>query len=396
MTRWFVPGRIEVLGKHTDYAGGSTLVAAVDRGVTISVESGDMGLTASTDAAPGELSLKAGCDPKLPAGHWGRYAQAVLDRLTANFGELAPARIRLTSDLPLASGMSSSSALVSAIVLGLADFNGLPGTTAWQDNITDDVDLAGYLACHENGMTFKGLAGDAGVGTFGGSEDHTAMVCSEAGQLGQFRFCPIRLERRVPFPEDMSFVVMVSGVAAEKTGAARHLYNAASLATREIVSRWNSSTGRHDAVIGDTLVVDPDAEKLYEVVRDREDLTRRLDHFLTESERIIPGASEALASGDLEGFGRMAHESQLAAEELLGNQVPQTSALARIAQDLGAVGSTSFGAGFGGSVWALVSSAEAKEFADKWLAAYRDEYPEEGSQASTIVTRPGSAARRLD
>ena len=396
MTRWFVPGRIEVLGKHTDYAGGSTLVAAVDRGVTISVEPGDRGLTASTDAAPGELSLKAGYDPKLPAGHWGRYAQAVLDRLTANFGDLAPARIRLTSDLPLASGMSSSSALVSAIVLGLADFNGLSDTTAWQDNITDDVDLAGYLACHENGMTFKNLAGAAGVGTFGGSEDHTAMVCSEDGRLGQFRCCPIRLETRVPVPEDMSVVVIVSGVAAEKTGAARDLYNAASLATREIVSRWNSNTGRHDAVIGDVLAVDPDAEKLYEVVRDREDLTRRLDHFLTESEKIIPEASKALSCGDLKEFGRMAQESQRAAEDLLGNQVPQTAALARIAHDLGAVGSTSFGAGFGGSVWALVPSAESKEFAEKWIASYRDEYPEEASQAMTVVARPGPSARRLD
>lgn len=164
MTRWFVPGRIEVLGKHTDYAGGSTLVAAVDRGVTISIEPGDSGITVSTDAAPGELSLAAGHDPKLPAGHWGRYAQAVVDRLAANFGDLAPARIRLTSDLPLASGMSSSSALVSAIVLGLADFNGLPDTRTWQDNITDDADLAGYLACHENGMTFKNLVGAAGGG----------------------------------------------------------------------------------------------------------------------------------------------------------------------------------------------------------------------------------------
>ncbi|MDO4412510.1 galactokinase family protein [Cutibacterium sp.] len=396
MTRWFVPGRIEVLGKHTDYAGGSTLVAAVDRGVTISVEPGDVGLTATTDASPGELSLKAGCDPKLPAGHWGRYAQAVLDRLTANFGDLAPARIELTSDLPLASGMSSSSALVSAIVLGLADFNGLPETTAWQENIGDDVDLAGYLACHENGMTFKNLAGAAGVGTFGGSEDHTAMVCSEDGQLGQFRFCPIRLERRVPFPEDMSFVVIVSGVAAEKTGAARDLYNAASLATREIVSRWNSTTGRHDAVIGDVLAVDPHAERLYEVVRDREDLTRRLDHFMTESEKIVPQASKALACSDLDGFGRAVQQSQCAAEELLGNQVPQTSALARIAQSLGAVGSTSFGAGFGGSVWALVPTAEATGFAEKWLAAYREEYPEEASQATTVVTRPGPPARRLD
>ncbi|MCQ8207142.1 galactokinase family protein, partial [Cutibacterium acnes subsp. acnes] len=52
MTRWFVPGRIEVLGKHTDYAGGSTLVAAVDRGVTISIEPGDSGIAVSTDAAP--------------------------------------------------------------------------------------------------------------------------------------------------------------------------------------------------------------------------------------------------------------------------------------------------------------------------------------------------------
>lgn len=112
MTRWFVPGRIEVLGKHTDYAGGSTLVAAVDRGVTISIEPGDSGITVSTDAAPGELSLAAGHDPKLPAGHWGRYAQAVVDRLAANFGDLAPARIRLTSDLPLASGMSSSLSLI--------------------------------------------------------------------------------------------------------------------------------------------------------------------------------------------------------------------------------------------------------------------------------------------
>ncbi|MSS44592.1 galactokinase [Cutibacterium sp. WCA-380-WT-3A] len=396
MIRWFVPGRIEVLGKHTDYAGGSTLVAAVDRGVTVSVESADSGVTVSTDAAPGELLLIAGRDPKLPTGHWGRYAQAVIDRLTANFGDLAPARVRLTSNLPLASGMSSSSALVSAIVLGLADFNGLPDTPTWQDNITDDVDLAGYLACHENGMTFKNLAGAAGVGTFGGSEDHTAMVCSEDGQLGQFRFCPIRLQRRVPFPADMSLVVIVSGVAAEKTGAARDLYNAASLATREIIKRWNSATGRQDAVLGDALAVDPDAVKLREVVSGREDLIRRLDHFLTESETIVPDASEALACGDLDEFGRIVDESQRAAETLLGNQVPQTSALARIARELGAVGATSFGAGFGGSVWALVPTSEAPEFANAWLRKYRDDYPEEAAQATTVVTRPGPSARRLD
>lgn len=396
MTRWFVPGRIEVLGKHTDYAGGRTLVAAVDRGVTVTVEPCNEGLHVSTDAVAGELSLAAGVDPGLPAGHWGRYAQAVLDRLTANFGDLAPARVHLTSDLPLASGMSSSSALVSAIVLGLADFNGLPETEAWRNNITDEIDLAGYLACHENGMTFKALTGAAGVGTFGGSEDHTAMVCSRAGQLGQFLFCPIRLERRIDFPEDMSFVVIVSGVAAEKTGAARDLYNAASLATREIMRLWNEETGRDDAVIGDALDVDPDAERLRALVADRPDLTRRLDHFLTESGRIIPAASQAMADGDLEGFGEAARQSQEAAETLLGNQVPQTSALARLAREAGAIGSTSFGAGFGGSVWALVPTRDAEDFATDWLARYSSEFPEEAARATTVVTRPGPAARRLD
>ena len=194
----------------------------------------------------------------------------------------------------------------------------------------------------------------------------------------------------------MSFVVIVSGVAAEKTGAARDLYNAASLATREIIERWNSTTGRQDAVLGDALVVDPDAEKLREVVSDREDLTRRLDHFLAESESIIPEASKALACGDLDGFGQIADESQHAAEDLLGNQVPQTSALARTARALGATGSTSFGAGFGGSVWALVPTAEASEFASAWLGQHRDEYPEEAARAITVVTRPGPSARRLD
>lgn len=399
--RWFVPGRIEVLGKHTDYAGGRTLVAAVDRGVTITCTPPEepprhAGIIARSTALPGDLRISAGTDPQLPPGHWGRYVQTVVDRLTDNFGPLAPCGITISSDLPLASGMSSSSALVSSLVLALADANGFTGSRRWTRDVTSRTDLAQYLACVENGMSFKDLTGAAGVGTFGGSEDHTAMVLSETGRLGEFRFCPIRLERRVDFPEDLCLVVLVSGVAAEKTGAARDLYNRASLSTREILRRWNTATGRQDAVLADALAADPGALRLHRLIADDGWLTRRLDHFLAESEQIIPAAISALGAGDLAGFGAAVDESQRIADSLLGNQVPETIALARIArQDLSAVASCSFGAGFGGSVWACVPRSDAEEFAAQWLGRYASRFPDPAARATTMVTRPGPSARRL-
>ena len=73
--RWTMPGRIEVLGKHTDYGGGRVLVCAVDRGVTVHAErvDGPTGaLQASTDAYPGTLRLAAGSAPDLPGGRADR------------------------------------------------------------------------------------------------------------------------------------------------------------------------------------------------------------------------------------------------------------------------------------------------------------------------------------
>lgn len=64
--RWFVPGRLEVLGKHTDDAGGRSLLAAVDRGITITLEDADEGIYASTTAVEGELHLAPGTPSGLP------------------------------------------------------------------------------------------------------------------------------------------------------------------------------------------------------------------------------------------------------------------------------------------------------------------------------------------
>ncbi len=396
MTRWFVPGRLEVFGKHTDYAGGNSLLAAVDRGITVDLEDADAHVTASTTASPGELVLRDGEVLDLSAGHWGGYVEAVLQRLRLNFGDVRPARLHIDSDLPLASGMSSSSALVVALALSLIDHNNLRDTPAWRENIHNDVDLAGYMACFENGMTFGSLAGVRGVGTFGGSEDHTSMLCCKADHLTQFRFCPIVEGESVRLPDELSFVVAVSGVLAEKTGSALGSYNQASSRTKEIVAAWNDATGRDDVTIADALASDEDAsEGLRAVVAHSPELTARLRAFLSESEEIIPAATTALREGDLATFGRLSDLSQRNADQQLGNQVTETNRLQSLARELGAHAASSFGAGFGGSVWALTQTADAEAFAENWLAHYTGEFPQVQGRASMLVTRPGGPARRL-
>lgn len=393
---WFVPGRLEVLGKHTDYAGGRSLLAAVDRGITAMVEDAAEGITAISDASPDAVTIVPGQPSDLPAGHWGRYVQTVVDRLTANFGPLRPATLSITSDLPLASGMSSSSALIVAATLTLAEHNGFTESAAWNSNIVSRIDLAGYLACVENGMSFGTLSGHLGVGTFGGSEDHTAMLCCTPEWLSQIRFCPIVIEDSVAMSPDHSFVVAVSGVLAEKTGAARDLYNQASIRTQELVKIWNRAHRTNQPTLAAVLSSVSDAgEQLADLVSEDSALLNRLKAFICESEELIPAAVAALRCGDYQRFGQIAHASHENAAHILGNQIEETNRLVEMASDCGAIGATGFGAGFGGSVWALVPALEAEDFARAWLRRYTFEFPQHAQRASTLVTRPGISAHQV-
>lgn len=130
----------------------------MEQGITVELEDAACEIPAVTTASPGEeLALIPDRPHALPAGHWGGYLQAVIDRLALNFGELRPARLVIDSTLPLASGMSSSSALVVAVALVLMDHNGFRERPEWQENIATVTDLAGYLACFENGLGFGSL-----------------------------------------------------------------------------------------------------------------------------------------------------------------------------------------------------------------------------------------------
>jgi galactokinase len=308
------------------------------------------------------------------------------------------------SDLPLAAGMSSSSALVTALLVGLGEVSGLDQDEQFRAQVASASDLATYASCVENGRDFGPLGGDAGVGTQGGSEDHVAMLCASPGALSQFSFCPTVHEGTIRLGEEWTFVVAASGVIAEKTGAARNAYNRAARTTATLLDRWRSLTARADATLGAAVRSAPDAaRRLREAVADPRPgefspavLQARLDQFVAESEEIIPAVSALLASGAVREIGPLVDRSQRGAEDGLANQVPATRGLARDARRLGALAASSFGAGFGGSVWALVQAAEADRFVARWAEAYSHSFPALAPAAQFLVTRPGPPAFALE
>ncbi|MCT2150400.1 galactokinase [Dermabacter vaginalis] len=410
MRGWRVPGRIEVLGKHTDYAGGQVLVSAVGRAVTVrgqqkSDASSPFSIRTSLNGERAELVPLR--DPRLPNGHWGHYVQTVLDRLTTNFGPLASAELTIESDLPPASGMSSSSAVLTAVALTLADLNDLPSREEWQRTIANRVDLAGYAASIENGKRFKNFAGLTGVGTSGGSLDHTGMLATTEGSLSHVVFDPPTVLGTASLPGDLTFVVAVSGVLAEKTGAAREAYNRGPAALGAVLEAWNAHTGREDSslhrVVRELTGVTDPAQPVERSSRELDALRRvapdgyasqRLEQFIEESEVLVPEAAAALNRGDIDAFSSIVLRSQDLAERKLGNQIPETIDLAHFARALGARAASAFGAGFGGSVWALVPRGDAEEFAKQWKRDYEAKYPLR--EATTLVSDPGSPAERLE
>ncbi len=399
---WFVPGRIEVLGKHTDYAGGRSLLCATERGICIGARARSDSLIRIVDVVREKSeTIQFSRSLKTSSG-WMVYPRTVARRLARNFpGHLIGADIAFASDLPPASGMSSSSALVTAIFTALAAVNSLEQNAEYVATIKTNLDLAGYLGCIENGQSFGALSGDKGVGTFGGSEDHTAILESEPDTLKQFRFCPTRAEDECKIPDGYTFVVGVSGISAPKTGSAREHYNRLSLSSRAIVDLCSRRFSTEFPSLGDIIRERPAAE-IREAIVDSTTpefnsahLLRRFDQFVLESEELIPLAVNTLRQSDLSRFGELVSRSQSGAEEGLQNQVPETIALPKIARLLGACGASAFGAGFGGSVWALVSTSDAKEFMREWQAEYLERFPLLTGRSQFFITKAGPGLTQL-
>nr|WP_276546794.1 hypothetical protein [Dermabacter hominis] len=232
------------------------------------------------------------------------------------------------------------------------------------------------------------------------------MLATQPGALSHVVFDPPTVLGTSSLPEDLVFVIAVSGVLAEKTGAAREAYNRGPAALGAVLEAWNEQQGRDDSSLhrvvreltgssDPSLPVDRSSRELDPLRRVAPEgyASQRLEQFIEESEVLVPEAAAALNRGDIDAFSAIVLRSQDLAERKLGNQIPETIELARSARALGARAASAFGAGFGGSVWALVSRADAAAFARQWKREYEATYPQHS--ATTLMSEPGAPANRL-
>lgn len=436
---YWVPGRIEVSGKHTDYAGGRSLLAAVNKGfVVVSVDRNDQRCRIftmmGTDGTRLSVDLNVSKDIEPQAGHWSLYPAVAIRRLARNFDIKLGADIAISCDLPEASGMSSSSAVICWTWLVLADRNGIHSTSKFKENLLSPEELYTYLGFIENGQSCSDeLPGDRGVGSFGGSEDHVAIMASEPGFLKMYRYCPTVFEGAYSFPSNMAFIIAVSGAKAEKTGDAMEDYNNAAFLARDAATAWCKASGEIP-LGGKTFIkgcanlaevvqhvrqslgaAGDDDQKVRtavgEMIAKVDDGTQygpqgaesaikykagalrtRFEQFFDESEVLTPLLARSFTTKDLEQIGKISAESHRLTVESLGNTIPETAWLPEEARRLGAIGASAFGAGFGGSCWALVESSDAEPFAQRWRDSYMQKFPQWEKSAHFFVTVPGPGA----
>ncbi len=400
--RFWVPGRVEFFGKHTDYAGGRSLIAAVPRGFVAAAAGRSDDLVRVIDT---RRQVEVTIDPTDGARRyqgWATYVATVVRRLALNFpGARLGTDVVVASDLPPAAGLSSSSALIVALALALARRAGLEARPEWHRNIPGATGLAGYLGALEAGASFGDLQGSSGVGTHGGSEDHTAILTGQPGRLSAFRYVPVRHLGDVVLPAAWACLIATSGVHADKIGSARVRFNRASAAARALLDVWEQASGRPATSLAAALASERDAlPRLASAIArtaspefSGDDLRRRLEHFVREDARV-DAAVCAFEAADVVGLGTLSQGSQADAETLLGNQVPETVDLVAAAREAGALAATSFGAGFGGSAWAIVAAEDVARFGPAWLERYRARQPHV-TGVTWFDARPSPAAREI-
>lgn len=399
--RRFTPGRIEIFGKHTDYAGGHSLLAAVPRGIALVARPRRDGVVRVGDIFDGQI-VEVDPATEAPAHYRGiqRYVHVVAHRFHVNFpGCDLGTNIAIASDLPRASGLSSSSALTVGVALALIKRASLRERPEWKQHLRRVHDLAWYLGCVENGLDFPGLQGSAGVGTHGGSEDQTAILACKTEHVSLYRFVPVTPLGEMRMPAEWTFVIASSGIQADKADSVKDRYNRASNGVRALHAIWETHSGQRAQSLCAALASHPHAAERLEkwiagdATFSADDLRQRLRHFIRENARP-PHAAAAFRDANEKALGQLAADSQRDAQELLGNQIPETITLSQLARDIGAFASSSFGAGFGGSVWAAVRTADAERFGAEWVRAFQDRMPHVGT-VDWFIARPGPAATEI-
>ncbi len=401
------PGRVNVIGEHTDYNGLPVMPMALDREIAIAISPTDdsrVELVNILDSYPRvEFDLSADIPP-YDTGHWGNYvkaaAQAIWEWAAQNASSALPLRGFVGcagGTIPAGSGLSSSSALVVAAALALVSVNDLP---------ISSHELADLLA-----------EGERYVGTQGGGMDQAASILSEAGAALKIDFSPLRT-RSVMLPENCLLVVANSMVKAEKTGGARVAYNTRVAECRlGLAMLKHDSAGRADDAVMLRDIFDrlpdwpeliaglPDgpmsvADVAARVGEDEKELARtclrqrdgsllpsaaagfypkeRCRHVLTEARRV-ERAAQAAESGDAVALGALMNESHISCARDYEVSCTELDHLVDCLRSAGSLGARLTGAGFGGCTVALVEREKVERLlAEVWERYYVDYLPTSG------------------
>ena len=320
------PGRVNLIGEHTDYNGGFVLPFAIDMDVRIALLPTAEPRVRITRLDNAE-SATIGLDPFPPRGDaWHDYIAGTAWALD-HFGEpISGFDGVLYSTLPIGSGLSSSAALEVVTAWALSAPSG-PSA--------DPLRVAQIAQYAENNH----------VGVRCGLMDQFASACGVAGHALLFD-CRSTEWRAVPLPADVSLVVIHSGVSH---GHADNEYNARRAACERVVA----AVAADDPAV--TLLRDIDMARL-EAYRDRIDAVdyRRAYHVITENERVLDAVA-ALETGDHAALGSLMAASQASMRDDYAISCPEIDALVALTVDVpGVIGSRMTGGGFGGCTISLV------------------------------------------
>ncbi|HEX2126550.1 MAG TPA: galactokinase [Thermoleophilaceae bacterium] len=318
--RAFAPGRVNLVGEHTDYNDGLCLPFAIERGITVTAEPLRHGRYVEARAVDlsqhDRFSLDAEIDAGAPDG-WRRFVRGAAAELRREGVEPAPCRLEITGNVPAGAGLSSSAALSIALCLALWAVVG--------DEPPERMGLARLCSRIENDW----------CGQRTGLLDQLASLYGEEGHA-------VRIDMRGPHIRPVGLDLAGHRLAALDSGARR------SLAHSSYNERRNECR-RVAALLGLASLRDARAGDLADLP---EPLRRRARHVLSENERVDATVA-ALARGDLAEVGRLLDASHASLRDDYDVSVPEVERAVRKCRRAGAIGARIVGGGFGGSVLAL-------------------------------------------
>jgi galactokinase len=315
--RAFGPGRVNLIGEHTDYNGGLALPFAIDRGVTVEAEPLPGGEIHATAGDLGETDAFPVADPPRDSDGWRAFVRGTVAELGAAGVRVPGARLAFSGNVPPGSGLSSSAALEAALCLALLALAGA--------DEPDRTELAKLCSRVENDW----------VGAETGLLDQLASLHSRAGEAIRIDFATLSIE---PVPlalGDWRLVTLESGAEHVHAAGGYNERRAECRAACEALGIEHLSQAHPNAA----AALPPPLE-------------RRARHVLTENARVDAMVA-ALRAGDLPAAGALLDASHASLRDDYEASVPEVERAVEALRDAGAAGARMVGGGFGGSVLAL-------------------------------------------